>query len=89
MHKQIDKQHLLYGRKVFPIAIRQDPDAVIYETDDEPFINVLVYLSWYGDALSAKRSKPLKMEILPDRPAIQARIDKDKAEWLAQFSESE
>ncbi len=35
LHKPIGPRHPLYRRIVFPVALRADPNAVIYETDDE------------------------------------------------------
>ncbi len=84
LHKQIGPKHPLYRREVFPMAARRDPDAVIYEVENEPQIYVLVYLSW-GYGIKRKRGGDPKTEILSDRQAIQARMDMDNAEWLAQF----
>ena len=88
LHKQIGPQHPLYRRGVFPMALRRDPDAVIYETDDEPRIYALVYLSWSPCAIERKRRSDPKTEILSDRQAIQARMDRDNVEWLAQFRQT-
>ena len=85
LHKQIGPTHPLYRREVFPVALRRDPDAVIYETEDEPQIYVLVYLSWSPHVIKRKRGDDPKTEILSDRQAIQAHMDMDRAEWLAQF----
>jgi len=85
LHKQIGPRHPLYRREAFPVALRRDPDAVIYETDEEPRIYVLVYLSWSHYGIRAKRGNGPKTEILADRRAIQARMDMDNAKWLAQF----
>ena len=85
LHKQIGPNHPLYRREVFPITSRRDPDAVIYETEDDPRIYVLVYLSWSPYGLKRKRGHDPKTEILSDWQAIQARVDMDSAEWRAQF----
>lgn len=85
LHKQIGPNHPLYRREVSPIALRRDPDAVIYETEDDPRIYVLVYLSWSPYGFKRKRGEDPKTEILSSWQAIQARVDKDNAEWLAQF----
>ena len=85
LHKQIGPNHPLYQREVFPIALRRDPDAVIYETDDEPRMYVLVYLSWSPCGFKRKASSDPKTEILSEWQAIQARVDRDNTEWLAQF----
>jgi hypothetical protein len=85
LHKQIGPKHPLYRREVFPLALRREPDAVIYETDDEPLIYALVYLSWSKIAVERKRRGNLRTEILPDRQAIQARMDQDSEEWTRQF----
>jgi len=85
LHKQIGTKHPLYQREVFPVALRRNPDAVIFETDDEPEIYALVYVSWSNYVIDRKRGVSLKTEILPDRRAIQARMDMENAEWLAQF----
>ena len=85
LHKQIGPKHPLYRREAFPVALRRDPDAVIYETDDEPRIYVLVYLSWNPYGVGRKRGNDPKTEILSDWQAIQARMDMDNAKWLAQL----
>jgi len=36
LHMQIGPEHVLYRREVVPLALRRDPDAIIYETDDDP-----------------------------------------------------
>lgn len=85
LHKQIGPIHPLFRRNVFPIAVRRAPDAVIYETDDEPWAYALVYLSWSRHAIERKRCGSPKTEVFPDRQAIQARIDGDYEDWVAQF----
>ena len=85
LHQQIGSEHPLFRREVFPMALRHDPDAVIYETDDMPQIYALVYLSWSGSAMQRTRRGNPKTEVLPDRQALQARIDSDYEEWVAQF----
>jgi hypothetical protein len=59
-------------------------DAVIYETEDEPQLYILVYLSWNPSVRKKKSNNP-KYDILPDIKAIQTRIDKDNSEWRAKF----
>ena len=83
LHKQIGPKHPLHRREVFPVALRRDPDAVIFETEDEPRIYVLVYLSWSPCGIRGKRGNDPKTEILSDWQAIQARMDTDNAHWLA------
>ena len=78
----------MYGREVFPIAVRRQPDAVIYETDDEPHVYALVFLTWAGENAGQKRRGNPKTELLADYSAIQARIDRNHAEWLVQFNQS-
>lgn len=85
LHKQIGPRHPLYRRNVFPVALRRDPDAVIYETDDEPWIYALVFLSWNPSAVERRRRDNPKTVILADRPAVQALMDSVRAEWLTQF----
>ncbi len=85
LSEQIGPNHPLYRREVFPMAYRADQDVVIFETDDDPCIYALVYLSWRADATKQTRRSNPKTEILPDREAVQARIDTDYEEWLAQL----
>ena len=85
LHKQITPSHPLYRREVYPVALRREPDAVIYETEDEPQIYALVYLSWSSSVINGKKSNDPKSEILSDRKAIQARMDMDNAELRAKF----
>ena len=87
LHQQIGPKHPLYRREVYPTAIRREPDAAIYETDGEPCIYALVYLSLRNNAGKRMRRdhKDPRTEILPDRAAIQARMDHDAEEWARQF----
>ena len=85
VNKQIGSKHVLYGRNVFPVAFRRDPDAVIYETDDDPETYALVYLSWSAIAIKQGTNNNPRTEIFSDRQAIQVRMDMDKAEWLEHF----
>ncbi len=85
LHKQIGPTHPLYRRKVFPLALRRDPDAIIFETDDEPRMYALVFLSWSPCVIKRKRGDDPKTVLLSGREAIQARIDIDNTEWVAQF----
>jgi hypothetical protein len=85
LHKQIGPEHVLYRREAFPLALRRDPDAIIYETDDEPEIHALVFLSWNPNEIKRKRSVEPKTVILADREAVQAQMDMDNTEWVAQF----
>ena len=87
LHQQIGPKHPLYRREVYPTAIRREPDAAIYETDDEPYIYAIVYLSLrnnFGKRKRGDRNDP-RTEILPDRAAIQARMDHDAEEWARPF----
>jgi hypothetical protein len=86
LRSRIAPAHPLFGRDIRVVALRRDPDAVSYETDDEPHLYVLVYHSW-SDLRGPRRSRNPKTEMLPCREAIKQRIDKDHAEWKAQFSQ--
>jgi hypothetical protein len=83
LHKRIGPNHPLYRREAFPVALRRDPDAVIFGTEDEPRIYVLVYLSWGPYGIGRRRGNDPKTEILSAWQAIQARMDMDNADWLA------
>ena len=83
LHMQIGPEHVLYRREAFPLALRRDPDAIIYETDDEPETYALVYLSWNASEIERNRSDAPKTVILADRQAVQARMDMDNAVWIA------
>ena len=85
LHRQIGPKHPLYRREVYPVAVRRDPDAAIYETDDEPKIYALVFLSLSPSAIKRKRGRDPQTVILADWEAIQARMHDDNAAWLAQF----
>lgn len=88
LHRQIGPEHLLYRREAFPLALRRDPDAIIYETDDEPETYALVYLPWNSYEIERNRSGAPKTVILADRQAVQAWIDVDNAEWIARSKET-
>jgi len=85
LHKQIGPEHVLYRREVFPLAFRRDPDAVIYETDDKPETYALVCLSWNTYEIDRNRGDARKTVILPNQQAVQAQMDMDNFEWIAQF----
>src|SRR3954463_5752354 len=46
-HREIGPEHPLYRRDVFAIAVRRDPDAVIFQTADGE-IYAIVHLTWSG-----------------------------------------
>ena len=84
LHRQIGPKHALYRRDIFPVALRRDPDAIIWEIEDEPQRYVLAYQSLAPFAIR-KRGNVVRTEILANWQALQVRIDMDNAEWLAQF----
>jgi hypothetical protein len=85
LRKQIDTRHPLHGREVFPMAVSRHLGAVLFETDDEPVIYAVVYMSWGPDIVPRTRQRSPKTEILADRIAVQAHIEGDHKQWLAQF----
>jgi hypothetical protein len=75
-------KHPLYRREVFAIAVRRDPNAVIFQTVDGE-IYAIVHLTWSGRRETAI-GKPLT-ELLEDRQAVAQRITADHAERLEQY----
>ena len=82
LHREIGPEHPLYRRDVFAIAVRRDPDAVIFQTADGE-IYAIVYLTWSGRRESAV-GMPMT-ELLENRQAVGQRITADHAEWLEQY----
>ena len=83
LRNRIGPAHPLFGRDIQVVALRRDPDAVIYETVDEPYVYVMVYHSW-ANQRGPRRGKP-KTELLASCEAIEQRIEKDHVVWKAQF----
>ena len=86
LRMQIDKRHPLFRREVFPIAVRRNPFAVIYETDDEPEIYALVYLGPIFPVAKRKRLVNPRTEMLQGIRGVQIRINRDHEQWNAQFA---
>ena len=82
LHCEIGPEHPLYRREVFAIAVRRDPDAVIFQTADGE-IYAIVHLTWSGRRESAV-GMPMT-ELLENRQAVGQRITADHAEWLEQY----
>ena len=89
LHKSIGPRHPLFRRQVYPVAVRRRPDAVLYETDDEPELYALVLQPWSGDWSPAQRGRAPKTTLLPDLRAIQALIDSEHEIWSSQFRPSQ
>ena len=85
LQMQISAKHPLFKRDICPVAVRRDPNAVIYETNDDPRLYALVYLAPIWPIVRRKRPVDPKTEILPDLRAIQELIDHDHDRWNAQF----
>lgn len=84
LRDRIAPEHPLYARDVCVIALRRDPDAVIYLTVDEPHIFALVDHS--RSPMHGRRRENPKTELLESWEMIAKRIDGDHAEWVAQFT---
>jgi len=46
LHREINKNHILYGKPVKTIARRQDNDDVLFEVDSADFKYAMVHLTW-------------------------------------------
>jgi hypothetical protein len=80
LQREIGPEHPFYQRDVFAIAVRRDPDAVIFQTADDE-IYAIVHLTW-----SRRREVGMPMtELLENRQAVGQRITADHAEWLEQY----
>ncbi len=82
LQREIGPEHPLYRRDVFAIAVRRDPDAVIFQTADGE-IYAIVHLTW-----SRCRENAVGMpmtELLENRRAVGQRITAAHAEWLEQY----
>jgi hypothetical protein len=82
LQREIGSEHSLYRRDVFAIAVRRDPDAVIFQTADGE-IYAIVHLTWSGRRETAV-GMPMT-ELLENRQAVGQRITADHAEWLEQY----
>ena len=82
LQREIGPEHPFYQRDVFAIAVRRDPDAVIFQTADGE-IYAIVHLTWSGRRESAV-GMPMT-ELLENRQAVGQRITADHAEWLEQY----
>jgi hypothetical protein len=81
LQREIGLEHPLYRREVFAIAVRRDPDAVIFQTADGE-IYAIVHLTWSG-----RRAVGMPLtELLENRQAVGQRITADHAEWLEHTS---
>lgn len=71
LQREIDQKHPLYRRDVFAIAVRRDPDAVIFQTVDDE-IYAVVHLTWSGRR-ETTAGRPMT-ELLENRQAVGQRI---------------
>ena len=46
LKREINSNHMLFGKKSIPIAIREDDDDVIFKISDDSY--ALVHLTWSG-----------------------------------------
>jgi hypothetical protein len=82
LQREIGPRHPLYRRDVFAIAVRRDPDAVIFQTVDDE-IYAVVHLTWSGRRETVV-GRPMT-ELLENRQAVGQRIAADHAERLEQY----
>ena len=82
LYRETGPEHPLSGREVFAIAVRRDPDAVVFQTVDDE-IYAIVHLTWSGRRETAV-GKPLT-ELLENRQAVGQRITADHADRLEQY----
>ena len=55
LHREINKNHILYGKPVKTIARRQDNDDVLFEVDSADFKYSMVHLTWSQKILDDSR----------------------------------
>lgn len=84
INRLVQRIHCI-GARSFHWHCGAHPDAIIFETDDEPRMYALVFLSWSPCVIKRKRGDDPKTVLLSGREAIQARMDIDNTEWVAQF----
>lgn len=52
LHREINKNHILYGKSVKTIARRQDNDDVLFEVNNADFNFAMVHLTWAQKTLA-------------------------------------
>ena len=82
LQREIGPKHPFYRRDIFAIAVRRDPDAVIFQTVDDE-IYAVVHLTWSGRRETGV-GRPMT-ELLENRQAVGQRIAADHAERLEQY----
>lgn len=80
LRERIGPKHPLYNRDAYAVAVRRDPDAILYETVDDGTY-AIVYLK---GTRGRRRGMP-KTELFADRRALAQRIAADHAERLEQY----
>lgn len=77
---EIGPGHPLYRKRVYVLAVRKDPFAVIFQTVSKNPIYVWVKLTGSGRRETAK-GKP-KTKIIENRQAVGALMQKDHDDWI-------
>jgi hypothetical protein len=52
LHREINKEHILYGKSVKTVARRQDNDDVLFEVGNADFKYAMVHLTWAQKTLN-------------------------------------
>ncbi len=80
LRAQIGPGHPLYRKKVYVVAVRKDPFAVIFETVSKDPIYAWVDLS--RPPGGGIRKRPPKTKLLAGRQAIRDLMQKDYDDWI-------
>jgi hypothetical protein len=80
LREKIGPKHPLYNQEVYAIAVRHNPEAVLYHAFNDGFY-ALVYFS---DVPKGRRGMP-KTEIFRDDRAVGEKIAADHVEQLEQY----
>jgi hypothetical protein len=80
LRKKIGPKHPLYNQEVYAIAVRRNPEAVLYQAFNDGFYAIV----YFSDGPKGRRGMP-KTEIFANQQAVGEKIAADHAEQLLQY----
>jgi hypothetical protein len=80
LRQRIGPKHPLYNREVYAIAIRRDPEAILFHAHNDGFCAIV-----YFSGVPRGRPRMPKTEIFSDDRAVGEKIAADHAERLEQY----
>jgi short-subunit dehydrogenase len=85
LHKELSKRHVLFGKKVRPIARRQDCDDVLFDVTNSDHKYAIVHLTWSMKEVSDPHFP--RTQLIRDELELRQIIEGQIAEWQTRENE--